>query len=376
MSTIPATMLAMRSLIAADGGLEIALHETSTPEPGPDEVLVQVEATPINPSDLAMMFGLPDLLGGAQGARDGRASLRGQLPEAVMPAVAARVGQAIPLGNEGAGLVVKAGASDAAQALLGKRVATFGGGLYAQYRLANLATAIPLPDDVSAEEGASSFVNPLTVLGMVETMRREGHTALIHTAAASNLGQMLNRVCQAEKIPLINVVRKAEQAALLKGMGAQHVVNSAEPDFFEQLVAAVAQTGATLAFDAVGGGPLAGQIALAMTSVQNAKLGEYTPYGAPVKTQVYIYGRLDFGQIEFPAGVGFFWNAGGWLLFDFLEKIGAEGQAQLAAKVISELKTTFASSYTERISLEQALDLSMAQRYGKRATGEKFLICP
>ena len=376
MTDIPSTMLAMRSLIKEDGTLEIALHEQPVPEPGPDQVLIKVEAAPVNPSDLAMMFGMPDLIDGAQGEVNGRPALLGKIPAAALPAAKARIGKPIPLGNEGAGVVVKAGSGDLAQAYLGKRVATFGGGLYAEYRLGEASMAMPLADDVTAEQGASSFVNPLTALGMTETMKMEGHSALIHTAAASNLGQMLNRICLADGIPLVNVVRKPEQEALLREIGAKHVVNSSAPDFFQKLVAAIAETGATLAFDAVGGGPLAGQISHAMTAVQNDKSGEYSPYGAPVKTQVYVYGRLNFAPIEFPASIGMFWSAGGWLLTDFLGKVGPEGQMRLAGRVMSEIKTTFASHYTDRISLTEALDLSIAQRYGKRATGEKFLIQP
>ena len=376
MSDIPATMLAMRSLIKEDGTLEIALHEQPVPEPGPNQILVKVEATPVNPSDLAMMFGMPDLNEGAQGELGGRPALLGKIPSAVMPAMAARVGQAIPLGNEGAGTVVKAGPGDLSQAYLGKKVAAIGGALYSEYKLADAAAVMPLAEGVTAEEGASSFVNPLTALGMTETMKMEGHTALIHTAAASNLGQMLNRICIADGIPLVNVVRKPEQEAILREIGAKYIVSTADPAFFEKLMAAIAETNATLAFDAVGGGTLAGQISQAMTAVQNAKSGEYSPYGAAVKTQVYIYGRLDFRPIEFPPGVGMFWSAGGWLLTDFLGKVGPEGQMRLAGRVMSEIKTTFASHYTDRISLTEALDLATAQRYGKRATGEKFLIVP
>ncbi|MEM9726651.1 MAG: zinc-binding dehydrogenase [Pseudomonadota bacterium] len=376
MTDVPSTMKAMRSLIKEDGTVELALHDAPVPEPGPNQVLVRVEATPINPSDLAMMFGMADLQGGAQGGTAENPVLMGKLPPQAVAMMQARIGKAIPLGNEGAGVVVKAGPGELGQAYLGKTVATFGGGLYAEYRLADVATVMPLADGVTAKEGASSFVNPMTALGMVETMRMEGHSALVHTAAASNLGQMLNRICQADGVPLVNVVRKAEQEALLRGIGATHVVNSSEPDFFEKLLAAIDETGATLSFDAVGGGALAGTILQAMVAAQNAKVTEYTFYGAPVRTQVYVYGRLDFGPIEIPPSVGMFWHAGGWLLTDFLGKVGLEGQMRLAGRVISEIKTTFASAYTDEISLAGALELSVAERYAKRATGEKFLITP
>lgn len=371
-----ATGLQLRSLITAEGALEISLHEVPTPEPAADEVVVRIEATPINPSDIGLLFGAADLATVRGSGTLARPVVTAQVPERAMKSMAARVGQSLPVGNEGAGTVVAAGASPAAQALLGKTVAVLGGAMYAQYRTIRADQCLVLPDGTTAAEGASCFVNPLTALGMVETMRREGHKALVHTAAASNLGQMLNRICLKDGIGLVNIVRKPEQAALLKAQGAQQVCDASAPSFLADLTEALAQTGATIAFDATGGGRLAGQILGCMEAALNRTATEYSRYGSTTHKQVYIYGGLDTGPTEIIRNFGFAWGMGGWLLFPFLQKIGPEAVQALKARVAAELKTTFASHYSKEISLAEALQPEVIAVYGQRATGAKFLINP
>jgi NADPH2:quinone reductase len=370
------TGLQLRSLINADGELEISLHEVLTPEPAADDVIVRIEATPINPSDIGLLFGAADMATARVSGTPARPVVTAQVPERAMKSMAARVGQSLPVGNEGAGTVVAAGASPAAQVLLGKTVAVLGGAMYAQHRAIRADQCLVLPDGASAADGASCFVNPLTALGMVETMRREGHKALVHTAAASNLGQMLNRICLKDGIGLANIVRKPEQAALLKAQGAQHVCDASAPSFLADLTEALVQTGATIAFDATGGGRLAGQILGCMEAALNRTATEYSRYGSTTHKQVYIYGGLDTGPTEIIRNFGFAWGMGGWLLFPFLQKIGPEAVQALKARVAAELKTTFASSYTKEISLAEALQLDAIAVYGQRATGTKFLINP
>ncbi|ABD88035.1 zinc-binding dehydrogenase [Rhodopseudomonas palustris] len=370
------TGLELRSLIKASGELEVSLQEVSIPEPGADEVLVRVEATPLNPSDLGLLFGAADLATLQAAGSTERPIITGTVPPAAMKAMAGRLDQSMPVGNEGAGTVIKAGNAVAAQTLLGKTVAMIGGAMYAQYRLIKAADCLLLPIGTTAAEGASCFVNPLTALGMVETMRREGHTALVHTAAASNLGQMLNRICLKDGIELVNIVRSAQQAKLLRDLGAKHICDSSAPDFLEQLTQALSDTGATIAFDAIGGGPLAGQILTCMEAVANRSAKVYSRYGSSVHKQVYIYGSLDPRPIELTRAAGMSWGAGGWLLFNFLQKIGPADAAKLRQRVASELKTTFASHYTRVVSLQQTLQPDVIAVYAKRATGEKFLIDP
>lgn len=374
--TLPATGLQLRSLISSAGHLELSLADTPVPSPGADDVLIEVEASPINPSDLGLLLGAADIRTLRASGTAERPVITADVPEAGLRAMTARIDQSLPVGNEGAGRVVAAGSSAAAQALLGKRVTGLGGELYAQYRCLNVNQVMALPEDVSAAEGASCYVNPLTALGMTETMRMEGHKALLHTAAASNLGQMLNRICLADGISLVNVVRSAEQEALLRNAGAVHVCNSSSPAFMDDLIRALATTGATLGFDAIGGGPLAGQILIAMEAAANLNSTGYSRYGSSVHKQVYIYGRLDISATTLPPGVGMAWGVGGWLLTPFLQKIGAERRAALRGRVLSELRTTFASHYTAEISLAQALTIPVLQAYARRATGEKYLITP
>lgn len=374
--SLPSTALELRSIVQADGSLQIHLESVSVPAPGPDEVLVQVQATPINPSDMGLLFGLADLSSVQVAGSAERPVVSARIPERAMPALAARLGQSMAVGNEGAGLVVAAGASPQAQALLGRTVGMIGGGMYTQYRAMPAAQCLPLPAGTTAAEGASCFVNPLTALCMVETLRREGHTALVHTAAASNLGQMLHRVCQKDGIGLVNVVRTPEQARLLRDMGAQHVCDSSAPGFMAALTDALASTGATLAFDATGGGTLAGQILQCMEAAINRSAQEYSRYGSAVHKQVYLYGHLDTRPTEIQRTFGMAWGVGGWLLFPFLQKIGAEGAQALRERVAAELKTTFASHYARTVSLAGALDAKAIAFYGPRSTGAKVLIDP
>jgi NADPH2:quinone reductase len=368
--------LQIRSLVRANGELELSLHDDPVPEPQAHEVVIRVEASPMNPSDLGLLFGAADMGTARFSGTAERPVVTATVPERARPAMAGRLDQSMPVGNEGAGVVVKAGSSPAAQALLGKTVAAIGGAMYSQYRAVAAAQCIELPAGTTAAEGASCFVNPLTSLGMVETMRKEGHKALVHTAAASNLGQMLNKICQKDGIALVNIVRKQEQEDLLRGLGAKYVCNATSPTFLEDLTQALVETGATLAFDATGGGKLAGQILGCMEAALNRTAKEYSRYGSTTHKQVYIYGGLDRNPTEFVRNFGMAWGMGGWLLFPFLGKLGDEGTQRLKARVVAELKTTFASKYTREVSLVEALQSDAIGVYGKQATGEKFLLNP
>jgi NADPH:quinone reductase-like Zn-dependent oxidoreductase len=370
------TGLQLRSLIKQSGELELSLVNVPTPEPDPDEVVVRVEATPINPSDLGLLTGAADMTTAKASGSSDSPVITAKVPEAGMKAMAGRLDESMPVGNEGAGVVIQTGASEAAKALMGRTVAMIGGAMYAQYRCLKVNECLPLPDGTTPAEGASCFVNPLTALGMTETMRREGHKALVHTAAASNLGQMLNKICLKDSIPLVNIVRSAEQADILRKIGAKHVVDSSSPTFMDDLTGALVETGATLAFDAIGGGRLAGQILTCMESAVNKTAKVYSRYGSNVHKQVYIYGSLDPRPVELNRAFGMAWGVGGWLLFPFLMKIGPVDGKRLRERVVDELKTTFASHYTKVVSLQEALDLSNIAIYAKRATGEKFLINP
>ena len=372
----PRSGLQLRSLVTPAGVLELSLASVDIPAPAPDEVVVRIEAAPINPSDIGLLFGAADMAAASFGGTADRPTVSAPIPERAMKSMAGRLGQAMPVGNEGAGVVVAAGASPAAQALLGKTVALLGGAMYAQFRCVKAEQCLLLPAGTTAAEGASCFVNPLTALGMVETMRHEGHTALVHTAAASNLGQMLNRICMKDGVGLVNIVRKPEQEKLLRDMGAAHVCNVTSPTFVRDLTDALVATGATLAFDATGGGTLAGQILGAMEAALNRTAKDYSRYGSTTHKQVYIYGGLDTGPTEFNRNFGMTWGMGGWLLFPFLQKIGPAATQALKQRVAAELKTTFASSYSKEISLAQALQKDAVAVYGQRATGAKYLINP
>ena len=374
--SLPASGLQLRSLIRKNRELEVSLVTVDVPPPAPNEVVVRVEASPINPSDIGLMFGPADMSRARQTGTSDRPRIQADVPPAAMAAIAGRLEQSLPVGNEGAGLVVAAGSSEAAQRLLGKTVALVGGAMYAQYRTAQAGDCLVLPDGTPAADGASAFINPLTALGMVETMRREGHTALVHTAAASNLGQMLNRICLQDDIGLVNIVRSAAQEEMLRAQGARYVCNSAAPNFKDDLTQGLVATGATLAFDAIGGGTLAGQILTCMEAAINRKPGPYSRYGSTVHKQVYLYGSLDPRPTEFSRAFGMAYGIGGWLVFPFLDKIGQADTQRLKSRVAAELKTTFASHYAGEISLFEALDLNRIAVYNKRATGEKYLISP
>ena len=372
----PSTALQLRSTVLAGGTLQVQLESVPVPAPGPDEVLIQIQATPINPSDIGLLFGAANLSTVAVAGTPALPVVTAQIPERAMPGMAGRLGQSLPVGNEGAGLVVAAGTSPAAQALLGKTVAVIGGAMYAQYRAMPASQCLLLPADATAADGASCFVNPLTALGMVETMKREGHTALVHTAAASNLGQMLNKICQKDGIQLVNIVRKPEQAALLRGIGATYVCDSSAPTFAADLTDALTATGATIAFDATGGGTLAGQILQCMEAAIGRNAKEYSRYGSAVHKQVYQYGMLDTRPTEITRNFGMAWGIGGWLLFPFLQKIGPAAAQALRERVARELKTTFASHYARTVSLAGALQADTIATYTARNTGAKVLINP
>jgi NADPH:quinone reductase len=372
----PDAGLELRSLVTPDSTLELSLLEVPIAGPGPNEVLIRIEAAPINPSDLGLLFAGVDVNTATVAGPADNPVVSAALSSGAMRALAARVAVSLPVGNEGAGTVVEAGSSATARALLGKTVAVAGGGMYAQYRCVDASLCLPLPDGTRASAGASSFVNPLTALGMVETMRREGHRALVHTAAASNLGQMLTKLCLAENVPLVNIVRKPEQEDLLRAIGAVHVCNSTSPSFMGDLIEALRATSATLAFDAIGGGPLASQILTGMEVASTAKTAEYSRYGSTTRKQVYIYGGLDRGPTVVNRNFGMAWGIGGWLLTPFLQSIDPDRFQALRERVAAELETTFASSYAKEVSLVEALNPDVFSAYAMAATGEKYLIAP
>jgi NADPH:quinone reductase len=359
----------LRSTISSNGELRLRLVESDVPDLAGNEVLLAVEASPINPSDLGVLLGAvsPGAL------RPDGPDLVGEVPSETLPFYRDRLDKPLPVGNEGAGTIVAAGPE--AAAMVGRRVATFGGSMWADYRVADAGAVVELPDDVSTAEGAALFINPLTALSMVETMRAEGHTALVHTAAASNLGRMLVRICAADGIELVNVVRRPEHAEALRELGAVHVVDSSQPDFAERLTEAVRETGATLAFDAIGGGSLAGEILTAMERAQ-PPLPSYTPYGSSVLKQVYIYGSLDFSPTVIERRFGLTWSVGGYLLTNALARLGGEAFGRMRARVLAEATTTFASGYARTIGLAEVLDPENLAVIARRSTGSKFLVDP
>lgn len=374
--SLPETYLQMLSTVTEDGELRMELVEQPMPTPKEGQVLVRVEASPINPSDQGVMFGWTNMAECKSSGEGSATVLTAPVSPQGMAVMKARIGQPLPVGNEGAGTVVAAGADDASQALMGKTVAVMGGAMYAEYRCLPAGMCMPLLPEHTAKDGASCFVNPLTALSMIETMRMEGHTALVHTAAASNLGQMLNRICQADGVELVNVVRRPEQAQILRDMGAKYICDSSSETFAADLTDAIHATGATLAFDATGGGDLASKILSAMEAAAARTPGAYSIYGSVAHKQVYLYGGLDVSPTVLSRGYGMAWGVGGWLLPNFLAKAGAEVGERLRARVVAELKTTFASHYTDEISLIEALQSETVARYYAKTTGEKFLICP
>lgn len=372
----PETGLNLRSLVTDDGHLQLILKEAPVPEPGDDDVVVRIEATPINPSDQATLIFPADVSTGKTSGSGADTVYNAKLKAGIESRVKPRIGKPLPAGNEGAGTVVKAGSSKAAQALLGKTVAVMDGALYCQYRKVNMMQCMPLNEGTTAREAASSFVNPLTALGFVETMRAEGFKAIVHTAAASNLGQMLNRICLNDGIDLVNIVRKPEQVELLKSQGAKYVLNSSDDNFMRDLTAAIEATEAYVAFDATGGGDLGSRI---LTCMEKAALKDTElpgPYGSNTFKQLYIYGSLDMSPTVINRNFGFSWGINAWLLTPFIQKVGPEKTQELQKRVANELTTTFASHYSDEISLTDALQADIVAEYSKQATGKKFLINP
>jgi len=370
------TYLQMISTVTEAGELRLELAEKPMPTPEENQVLIKIEATPINPSDQGVMFGMADISAATTSGSGKDTVLTAPVSEQGLRAMKARVGQALPVGNEGAGTVVATGSSELAKSLAGKTVAVMGGSMYGQYRCVDAASCLPLLEGHTAKDGASCFVNPLTALSMIETMKMEGHTALVHTAAASNLGQMLVRICQSDGVELVNIVRKEEQAKLLRDMGAKYVVNSSADSFMADLTDAIHATGATLGFDATGGGMLASNILSCMEAAAARTPGAYSIYGSIKHKQVYLYGGLDTSPTVLNRGYGMAWGVGGWLLPNFLAKAGMEVAARLRTRVARELKTSFASHYTNEISLTEALQADTVRQYYAKHTGEKYLICP
>lgn len=361
----------LRSTLSEDGTLRLSLETVTYADPAADEVIVRIEAAPINPSDLGLLLGPAQV----ETLRQDGEALVFDVPQGRLASMKARLGQSMPVGNEGAGTVVGAGAE--AAHLMGKRVAAIGGAMFADYRLLKARDVVALPEGTQAADGAAIFVNPMTALAFVETMRREGHSAIVHTAAASNLGQMLQKICLADGIPLVNIVRSEEQAAILKDIGATHVLNSRDADFRAKLVDAVAETGATIAFDAIGGGTLGSDILQAMEAAAVREMAEYSRYGSDRFKQLYLYGALDLAPTTLNRlAFGFQWSVSGWLLMPFLRRAGGETLAAIRQRILAELTTTFASRYTRTIGLAEALQPDVLRAYERKATGEKFLIDP
>ena len=368
------TGLQLQSTVNADGVLTLDVAESQWENPGAGEVIVRIEASPLNPSDLANIIGPADLSTLVSGHSGAGASLTARIPDAAMGGMQTRIGQPLIGGNEGAGTVVAAGPG--AEHLLGKLVGVFGGRMYAQYRTLPMTDCVALPEGASAAQGAAMFINPLTALCFVETMKAEGHSAIVHFAAASSLGQMLNRICIKDGIPLVNVVRNAEQVALLRSAGAEHVLDSSGPDSMPKLTDAVEATGATLAFDPIGGGRQVAQVLEAMEKGALRKMTSYDRYGSGKFKQVYIYGMLDTSPIVMDSWVGYAWSAGGWLFTYALAKLGADGAAKLKQRVADELTTTFANSYANELTFETMLQPDNVRAFMRRSTGGKYLLRP
>lgn len=368
--------LQLISTVSDDNKLTLSLQDIDMPTPGADEIVVRIEAAPLNPSDFGVMFSAADMSTAVQSGTEQSPVVTADVPAKYMPSLKTRVGKDTPVGNEGAGTVIAAGSSPEAQALMGKMVAVIGGGTYRQYHCVNVKSCLVLKEGTTAKEGASSFVNPLTALAMVETMRAEGHKAIIHAAAASSLGQMLNRICMADGVDLINIVRKEEQEKLLRDMGAKYVVNSSSDTFLKDLTAAIIETGATISFDPIGGGQLTSDILNCMEAAITRDVEEYSVYGSNTFKQAYVYGALNRGPITLNRNFGFSWGVNGFLLFNALGKLGTKTVMSMRQRVAEEITTTFASSYTHEVTLEEALQLKSIAKYGKQATGEKYLITP
>ena len=365
----------IRSEVTKEGKLLLYIESTEIPEPKEDEVLIRIEASPINPSDLGLLIGPADVSSMSVSGEGEAAVVTMDIPEGLLRMLDTRLDQSLPVGNEGGGVVVKAGSNEL-EDLVGKTVGVAGGSMYSQYRCVTAAACFVMNEGVTSAESASCFVNPLTALGMVETMRLENHSALVHTAAASNLGQMLIKICLDEDVPLVNIVRKEEHVTMLTDLGAKYVCNSSKETFMQDLVKALVETGATIGFDATGGGKLAGQILTAMEIAANQTATESNRYGSNTFKQVYIYGGLDRSPTTLNRAFGFSWSLGGWLLTPFIGRVGPKRFEELKQKVADEIKTTFASHYTKEISLAEVLQPENIEVYAKQATGEKYLVNP
>lgn len=370
------TNLQLRSLVGKNNTLELSLADVEIPNPAADEIVVRVDATPLNPSDLAAMFALSNIFKAKSSGTSERPVLTVDMAKAVMPMMSTRLDQSLTVGIEGAGVVIAAGESPKAQALMGKVVSLAVGEMYTQYRCVKYSNCLPMPSGVSPAQAASWYVNPLTASSMVENMRMEGHTALVHTAAASNLGQMLNRICIADGVGLVNIVRKQEQEDLLRDLGAKHVVNSSAENFLPELTKALIETGATIAFDAIGGGNLGDQILSCMEAAAARSMPHYNHYGSAVHKQLYIYGGLDRGPTVMSRQYGFAWSTSAWLLTNFIAKAGKERVSKMQARIAAEITTTFATHYSKEVSLAQALSIEEIAVYAKQKTGDKYLINP
>ena len=368
----------IRSMVTNEGNIEISIANVDMPIPGDDEVLIEVHAAPINPSDLGLLLSFAADLSTINVSGSGDETITSmKIHPALMGAMKPRIDQSMPVGNEGSGVVVDAGTN--AKEFIGKTVGLAGGAMYSQYRCVPAANCLVMEEGTSSAEAASSFVNPLTALAFIETMKMENHTAIVHTAAASNLGQMLVKICKDDDIPLVNIVRKQEQVDLLKDIGAEHICNTSDPDFMESLVSALVATGATLGFDATGGGnngELPGQILAAMEVAANKMAKEYSRYGSDTYKQVYIYGGLDQSPTILKRSYGMSWGLGGWLLTPMIGRIGMEKFQAMRARVAKEIKTTFASTYANEVSFEEMLQPETIKSYAKQATGQKYLVNP
>ena len=368
----------IRSKVTSEGNIELSITKAEKPIPSADEVLIRIEAAPINPSDLGLLLSFAaDLSSISTSGTEEEMVTSMKIHPALMGSMKPRLDQSMQAGNEGAGIIEDAGEN--VKELIGKTVGLAGGAMYSQYRCVPAASCLVMDEGTSPAEAASCFVNPLTALSFVETMKIENHTALVHTAAASNLGQMLVKICKDDGIPLVNIVRKSEHVELLKNLGAEHVCNTSDDNFMDTLVSALVETGATLGFDATGGGnggELPGQILSAMEIAANKTAKEYSRYGSDTYKQVYIYGGLDQSPTILKRAYGMSWGLGGWLLTPMIGRIGMEKFQQMRMRVAKEIKTTFASSYAQEISFEQMLQPEIIKSYAKQATGEKYLVNP
>ena len=368
----------IRSEITSEGKLNLSIVTLDVPTPSDDEVLIKVEASPINPSDLGLLISFAADLDSisSQGSGDDTVTTMGIHP-GLMQSMKPRIDKSMKVGNEGGGVIVDAGKN--AKDLIGKTVGVAGGAMYSQYRCLPAMSCLVMNEGTTSAEAASSFVNPLTALGFTETMKLENHSALVHTAAASNLGQMLVKICLADDIPLVNIVRKEEHVELLKNLGAKYICNTSDENFMKNLIDCLVETGATLGFDATGGGnegKLAGQILSAMEVAANKNATEYSRYGSDTYKQVYIYGGLDPTPTVLNRSFGLSWGLGGWLLTPFIGRVGTEKFQEMRDRVAREITTTFASSYTKEVSLEEMLEPDAIKTYAKQATGTKYLVTP